>query len=79
MGGFFASIERWDLPGFGIWCLLPALVIVATVLPALFLPLILAFTPIISLTVVCEVSIAALQPGCAGYDLGIRARSPPIL
>ena len=71
------SIESWDIWKIGIWCLFPAFVVVAIILPAILLPIFLTFTLILILEILFVFSLNPQQLVCTAHHFEIRPRSPP--
>jgi hypothetical protein len=71
------SIESRDIWKIGIWCLFPVFVVVAIILPAIFLPLLLTFTLILILEILFVFSLNPQQLVYTAYHFEIRPRSPP--
>lgn len=71
------TIKNWDLRKVGLWCLFPAVIAVAIVLPQVLLPIFLTFALVIFLEIAAAISF--IPPRCvfSEYCAGLRPRSPP--
>jgi hypothetical protein len=78
MAGCLLSLESWDFQAIVLWCLFPAFVIVAVILPPTLLLLLLTFTLVIIPEIVFTFAVTAEQLVYASYRTGLRPRSPPV-
>ena len=71
------SIKNWDLRRVGLWCLFPAMIAVAIVLPQVLLPIFLTFALVILLEIVAAISLISPRFVFSEYGTGLPPRSPP--
>ena len=77
MTGFFLRFGSRDLQKIGFWCLMPAALLTAIILPTLLLPLVLTVSLIVIQEILSVFSFASPQCASINCHATLRLRSPP--